>query len=204
MAGGLALCGALWLGTTPGYADGLTSSPNPSVVGQTVTFTWSFTMACSDGAQVTFTVDGQNHGASSTTSNGIHFTSTYATAFSSVGNHMVTATYDGSPMPNCRGTSPPLIHRVTAPPPPPPPPPPPSPAPPAPSPIPTVEPKPTPSMSPSPAPAETPTAAASTTRVDAVMTNRGSTIPVGVAILVLATLAIATGVLLLRRRIRRS
>src|SRR5712692_5398184 len=173
---GLAIASALWVAIGTVHADGgrLTSSANPSVTGQQVTFTYSFPLGCADGAQVTFTVDGETHGASASIPDGLHATATFSTTFSTAGNHTVVAAFDGSPMPNCVGSSPPLIQAVTAPEPPAPPPPPP---PPPDSPTPSAVAEPTPSESPTPAPAETPSPGASKARLN-LAGNRTSAIPV--------------------------
>jgi hypothetical protein len=181
----LALYGALWVGISTVYADGLTSEPNPSEVGQTVTFTYSFTMPC-DGAVVTFSIDGQSYGAGSSTTDGTHFTAVYAMAFSTAGNHTVVARYDASPA-SCAGTSATLVEVVNAAPPPPPPPPPePSPTPPA--------AEPSPSESPSPVAVEaSPTPASGVRAMNP--NDPGSKFPAGaVAVLVLVSLVIGGGI----------
>lgn len=186
----------MWLAIATVHADNgsLTSSINPSVPGQQVTFTYSFTLGCADGAQVTFTVDGDSHGAGSAIVNGIQASASYSTTFSTAGDHAIVAAFDGSPMPNCAGTSPPLVQMVSEPPPPAPPPPPDSPAP-------TVAAEPTPSASPTPAAAEAPSPAASAGRLN-LTSNRVSTIPVSVVALLLIAVAINAGLLISRRRRR--
>jgi hypothetical protein len=192
MAAGMALCGAFRLGIGVAYADGVTSSPNPSVVGQTVTFTYSFTMPC-DGAVVTFTIDGQSHGAGASTTDGTHFTAVYAMAFSTAGNHTVVASYDSSPQ-ACAGTTPGLVQVVAAPAPPqtPPPPPPLAPPPPDPSPSPSAQPVPT--ELPSPAAVERSPSPASPVRTIKPK-DSGSKLPAApVALLVLASVVLAGGI----------
>jgi hypothetical protein len=171
----LALYGALWLGIGTAYADGeLTSSANPSAVDQDVTFTWAFTLTCSDGAQVIFTVDGQSHSASVNITDGIHVAATYTTSFSTAGGHSVVATYDGSPMPNCSGSSPTLVQVVNAP----------APPPPGPGPSPPAA-EPTPSESPSPLAVESPIPASGARSIGPA--NSAAKFPaVPVALLVLA------------------
>ena len=200
VAFGLAIASALWVAIGTVHADGgqLTSSANPSVTGQQVTFTYSFTLGCADGAQVTFTVDGETHGASASIPDGLHATANFSNTFSTAGNHTVVAAFDGSPMPNCAGTSPPLIQVVIAPEPPAPPPPPP---PPPDSPTPTVVAEPSPSEAPTPAVAETPSPAASKARLN-LTSNRTLANPVSVAALLLIAVAINAGLLISRRRRR--
>ena len=183
------LTAALWMAIGTAYAatGALTSSANPSIVGQEVTFTWNFTLGCADGFNSTFTIDGQSFPGQGSIK-GINATTTYTTSFSTSGDHTVVATYDGSPMPNCTGTSPVLVQTVS------------EPAAPATSPpSPVAEPSPSPSPSPSESPAESPAATptaplvpvASGTRVN--LTNqRTPAVPGTLVALVAIFLSVAT------------
>lgn len=187
LVGFAALSTALWPATA--YADSLVSSQNPSVVGDQVTFTYTFSITCADGAQVEFKVDGQSY-APTTVQNptGIQITATLTLAFSAAGDHTVVATYTALP-PNpgspCSGSAA-LVQTV-------------SPAPPAPppqsSPTPTVAPEPSPSESPSqlessPSPSASPTPA-SGARISLASTGSSSSLQGGLLAIGAVALAIA-------------
>jgi hypothetical protein len=135
----VALAGA-GLHPVTALADSIVSSANPSVVGQTVTFTATFAVYCADGARASFTVDGTSV-AFQMSSQGPIFTAAFSTSSLSAGTHTVAFTWSAgvAPDPTCGGTTS-LTQTVN-----PPAPPPAADTTPAPTPAPPVEPAPSPS-----------------------------------------------------------
>ena len=99
--------GAYELSAQAGDTTALTSSLNPSAVGQSVTFTAAVTGSSPTGA-VTFTDGGGTLGTSAL-SGGV---ATLTTAALTAGSHVITAAYGGDAN-NASGTSPTLIQTVT-------------------------------------------------------------------------------------------
>jgi large repetitive protein len=88
---------ALALDPITASADALTSSVNPSTVGQEVTFTAVYTVPCADGvAAHFFTIDGDDVGYTTHTGSGQVFTTTLTTSSLSAGDHAIVFTWSTS------------------------------------------------------------------------------------------------------------